>query len=91
MSDFENQDPYREADWESERGTKHWYDEHGECHRDGDLPAVSHHSGWVAHYKHGLLHREGGNPAVISQDGCVEYWVDGVEVTLATPQDDGGK
>ena len=46
MSDFENQDPYREADWESERGTKHWYDAHGEFHRDGDLPAVSHHSGW---------------------------------------------
>ena len=80
MSKYENQNPYRESDWESDRGTNHWYDEHGEFHRDGDLPAVSHPSGWVAYYNHGLLHREGGKPAVIYQDGCVEYWVYGEQV-----------
>lgn len=57
-----------------------FYDEDGEWHRDGDLPAFYHTNGHQKYYYHGILHREHFSPAVINTDGLLEYWVYGEKI-----------
>ena len=49
-------------------GDQEWY-QHGQSHRDGDLPAVVHVDGGQGWYQHGQLHRGGDRPALIGADG----------------------
>jgi hypothetical protein len=49
----------------------HWYDEHGEHHRD-DGPAIIYADGARAWYQHGELHRDGG-PAWVDANG-MQVW-----------------
>jgi hypothetical protein len=57
-------------------GTRWWY-QHGERHRDGDLPAVVRSDGSQLWWKHGKKHRDGDLPAVVRPDGRQEWWVEG--------------
>lgn len=53
------------------QGTKRWYDEDGNPHRE-DGPAVEYHDGDQFWYIHGKLHREDG-PAC-EYNGGQKYW-----------------
>ena len=53
-------------------GTR-WYNEEGQTHREGDLPAFESNSGNKYWYTNGKLHREGGLPAIESAYGN-KYW-----------------
>ena len=59
----------------NEYGTKHWYNEDGELHRE-DGPAFEGANGTKFWYLNGELHREDG-PAVEYLDGTKEYWLNG--------------
>ena len=59
-----------------DRGNKFWYNDKGEFHREGDLPAVEFSNGTKYWVLNGCLHRENG-PAVEHADGRCEWWVDG--------------
>jgi hypothetical protein len=85
MSDYENQDPNREADY-IRNDASFWYDRDGWLHRDNDLPAFTRSYGYEEYYTHGLFHRDGGKPAIIHQDGCVEFWLHGVRVQPTSPE-----
>jgi hypothetical protein len=56
-----------------ENGTKFWYNDKGELHRENDLPAVEYVSGYKSWYLNGELHRETG-PAVEYADGT-KLWL----------------
>jgi hypothetical protein len=58
-----------------EWGTKRWYNEKGEPHRE-DGPAVELVCGDKYWLRNGELHREDG-PAVCRADGVKEWWFDG--------------
>jgi len=54
-------------------GTKRWYNEAGELHRDNDLPAVIYYWGDVSWYQNGLRHRKAGLPAIEYNNG-IKCW-----------------
>jgi len=56
-------------------GNKHWTNEKGETHRDGDLPAIEWKNGTKEWWINGKLHRENGLPAVEFFDGH-KVWYD---------------
>ena len=59
---------------------KMWYRD-GECHRDGDKPAVICCDGtkeWRS--GSGYIHRDNGKPAVIYTNGDKEYWINGARI-----------
>ena len=66
-----------------EYGTKRWYNEKGQLHRDNDKPAVVSAHGTKFWYQDGLKHRDGDKPAVIwARDsiwarGSKEWWQNG--------------
>lgn len=63
-----------------ERGVSRYYDENGQLHNDGDLPAVDVVNGNKEWWKHGVLHRDGGEPAVVNDEKRVKAWfVNGVQ------------
>lgn len=73
-------------------GTKRWYDDDGELHRD-DGPAVHIYNRYKAWYRHGKKHRIGG-PAIYQEGKIKEWWVNGVLHRLdgaAIEYDDGGR
>jgi hypothetical protein len=55
-------------------GTKHWYNDKGELHRENDLPAVEYAGGTKCWYLNGKRHRENG-PAVESANGSKFWWL----------------
>ena len=59
-------------------GTKRWYNEQNQLHRDGDLPAVKFSDGTKHWYKNGKLHRDGDLPAMEFNDGSKEWYKDGL-------------
>ena len=66
----------------SEQMDKTFYNNEGEIHRDGNLPAVFHmESPWKAWFKNGKRHRENNLPARLNMNGVIgndEYWLNGV-------------
>ena len=57
-----------------ENGNKRWYNESGQLHRDGDLPAVILANGRACQwYKNGDYHRENNLPSCIYSNGN-KYW-----------------
>jgi len=68
-------------------GTKRWYDENEELHRDGDNPAVEQSNGGLPRewYKHGVRHRTDGPAVIRLEDGVFEvkeYWLYGIEYPI---------
>ena len=61
-------------------GNQQWY-EHGNLHRDGDLPAVIEVDGTLKWFWRGKAHRDGDLPAIIRADGTQEHWQYGLNVT----------
>jgi hypothetical protein len=51
-----------------------WYNDKGQPHREGDLPAMIEPDGSVYYCKNGNRHRDGDKPAVIFADGSVSYY-----------------
>ena len=70
-------------------GTKRWYNEVGELHRDGDLPAVEWKSGGKEWWINGILDRENDLPTIVYVTGTtvwfnksgvryrIDEWIDG--------------
>ena len=58
-----------------EAGSKRWYDDAGECHRE-DGPAVELSDSCKGWFRHGKLHREDG-PAVCFRNGDTAWYLDG--------------
>ena len=56
-----------------ECGTKRWYNEKGQLHRDGDKPAVEDINGYKAWYQNGKRHRDGDKPTV-ERANCDKQW-----------------
>jgi len=54
-------------------GTKRWYNEKGELHRDGDKPAIEWIDGDKTWFKNGKLHRDRDKPAIEIANGG-KYW-----------------
>jgi hypothetical protein len=63
-------------------GTR-WYNEEGQLHREGDLPAIEYADGDKWWYINGQLNREGGKPAVEWADGGKAWYINGEEVEEA--------
>lgn len=57
--------------------TKEWYNDKGELHREGDLPARIEQNGASTWYKHGIIHRGDNKPARIDSDGTKFWYIDG--------------
>ena len=57
-----------------------WFNQEGQLHREGDLPAVEYLNGYKAYYVNGKRHRDNGQPA-IEWKGYKEYWVNGNFIT----------
>lgn len=69
----------------TERGTHLSYMEHGLPHRYGG-PAIIGPGRIEQWYWYGRLHREDG-PAVVHADGSEQYYIDGVELSIAEHRD----
>ncbi len=54
-------------------GTKQWYNNNRQYHRDNDLPAVIYADGSKEWYQNGWLHRDNDLPAIIHDNGD-QYW-----------------
>ena len=54
-------------------GTKRWYNEVFQLHREDDLHAVEWSDGTKTWYKNGKIHRDNGKPACIYPSGT-EAW-----------------
>jgi hypothetical protein len=65
----------------SEYGTKCWYNEQGQRHRE-DGPAVEYANGTKHWYHKGKLHREDG-PAIERTNGDKCWYINGKELTEA--------
>ena len=62
-----------------EYGTKRWYNESGQLHRDeNDLPAIIHVSGRKCWFRHGTRYRENNLPVIVLPGGHEEWWINGV-------------
>ena len=64
-------------------GAKSWLDEHGELHRDFDLPAAIWEDGSRFWFHHGKQHREFNRPAEVRPNGS-RMWYHYGEVTMAS-------
>lgn len=51
-----------------------YFDDNGELHRGGDLPAVECPDGELMWFKNGSHHRDGNKPAIIKSDGSKSYY-----------------
>jgi hypothetical protein len=60
-----------------------WYNEEGQIHREGGLPAFESNSGNKFWYINGKLHGEGGLPAVEFANGDKLWYINGQRVTEA--------
>ena len=60
-----------------ENGNTFWYNQQGQRHREGGLPAFEGANGGKAWWVNGQLHREGGLPACEYADGGKEWYVNG--------------
>lgn len=58
-------------------GTEEWYDQDGQFHRDGDLPAVTYANGDKFWYQYGKLHRENDLPACEFGSGTKNWYQHG--------------
>jgi len=58
-------------------GTVRWYNQQGQLHREGGLPAIERADGSKQWHFNGQLHREGGLPAIEFADGGKEWLVNG--------------
>jgi len=58
-------------------GTTYWYNQQGQLHREGGLPAVEYADGAKQWLVNGQFHREGGLPAIEFADGGKEWWFKG--------------
>ena len=56
-------------------GNKHWTNEKGETHRDGDLPAIEYADGYKEWWINGDCYRENGLPAIEYANGD-KAWYD---------------
>jgi len=61
----------------TEFGTKRWFNNAGELHRENDLPAVIFKNGTKVWWKNGKRHRENDMPAIIREYGSKEWFVNG--------------
>jgi hypothetical protein len=50
-------------------GAEEWYDDNGQLHREGHLPAQTDSYGGKAWLRHGQLHRESDKPAIEAANG----------------------
>ena len=64
-----------------EDGNTFWYNQQGQLHREGGLPAFEGADGGKEWMVNGQLHREGGLPACEYADGGKEWWVKDQQVT----------
>jgi hypothetical protein len=75
--------------WEQQLEGKYeatlWY-RNGVVHRD-DGPAYLNSDGTEVWYRNGRIHRDDDLPAVIEACGWREYWVDGVQIRVETPEE----
>jgi hypothetical protein len=62
-------------------GTTRWYNEQGQLHREGDLPAVEWANGGKSWYINGERNREGGLPAIEFADGGKCWYINGKNAT----------
>ena len=62
-------------------GTTYWYNQQGQRHREGGLPACEYADGGKQWWFKGQLHREGGLPACEFADGGKEWYVNDQQVT----------
>jgi len=62
---------------EDKYGSKRWYNERHQLHRENDLPAVERSDGSKSWWINGKLHRENGLPAR-EYDGHKVWYLDGV-------------
>lgn len=58
-----------------------WYNEKGQYHREGDLPACEWSDGSEYYYINDTLHREGGKPAIMRANAHNSWFINGQEVT----------
>ena len=63
-----------------EHGNKRLYDENGDLHSYGGMPAIMYKNGTNVWYKHGKKHGNNGLPAVIYPSGKKSWWENGVHV-----------
>ena len=68
-------------------GTVRWYNQQGQLHREGGLPAVEFADGAKQWWFKGQLHREGGLPAGEYATGGKEWWVKNQRVTEEQAKD----
>jgi hypothetical protein len=67
----------------SGEGVQWWFqNEDGklQTHRDYDLPAVVHNTGYMEWWQHGKMHRDRDLPAVISPTGIMDWYQHGKRV-----------
>ena len=68
---------YYELDW---YGDRRWYNQQGQRHREGGLPAFEGANGSKAWWVNGQRHREGGLPAIERANGYKEWHVNGQRI-----------
>ena len=58
-------------------GTTYWYNQQGQLHREGGLPAIERANGGKEWLVNGQFHREGGLPAIEFANGGKQWLFDG--------------